>query len=268
MLFQTRFLPLILLAVLLGSSLSLVAQTLLLTPGDVVRVSVFGQPDLTTTARISGDGRITFPLIGDVTIGGLPPDEAEANIEQLLADGGFVRNAQVTIFIEERSQASANSVTILGQVDRSGTYPLADISTEGVQTVVDLLAMAGGTNENAADHLLLIKKEGDERTQIRVDLVELIRQGKLEANYSLNGGDIILVPPMDVFYIYGQVHRPGRYRLERDMTVMQAVSVAGGLTEFGRESDIQLKRRGRKGIQSLRARITDELRPDDVIYVD
>jgi len=237
----------------------------LLGAGDVIKITVYGQSDLTTVTRIRGDGKISFPLIGDVKIGDMSTTEAERRIATLLERRGYVTNAQVGIFVEQRIQTAANSVTIIGQIARPGKYPVQEASVEGVYTLVDLLAVAGGTNVNAADHLLLIKKQGKQR-KIKVDLVALLRNGELKNNYTLDGGDIVLVPEMDVFYIYGQVNRPGRYRLERSMTVMQAISVAGGVTSRGSESSVWLKRRDKGEIKSFNVDLTDELQVDDVIY--
>ncbi len=243
------------------------AASSIMSPGDVVRISVYGLPDLGTTTRVSQDGRITFPLIGDVIIGGLTTAEAERDIAIKLDRGGFVKNAQVSVFVEERSEALASSVTILGQVQRSGKYPLQEDSVDGVRTLVDLLAAAGGPGSNAADHLLLLRKQGDERRKVRVDLVALLRDGDMDTDITLTDKDIVVVPEMEVFYIYGQVQRPGRYRLERNMTVMQALSVASGVTDRGSENGVVLNRRGDKGMQTIKSELDGELKPNDVIYV-
>ena len=238
-----------------------------LAPGDVVRISVYDNPDLTTIVRIASNGRITFPLVGDVNLGGLTSGQAERTISQLLDKGGFVRNAQVSVFVEERTEAIGRSVTILGQVRNSGRFPLQEDSIEGVSSLVDLLAVAGGITDTAADHLYLIREQGKTKRKIQVDLVELLRMGDISANLFLVDGDIVLVPEMEVFYIYGQVQRPGRYRLERDMTVMQAVSVASGITATGTEKGIVVNRRTDSGMRALQSNMTDQLQSDDVIYV-
>jgi len=263
-----QFLSLILLlGTLIYGGQQAIAQAFSLGAGDVIRITVYGQPDLATTSRIAETGKINFPLIGDVTIGGLSTAQAERNIAKLLNDRGLVRNAQVSIFLEQRRQTLTNSVTILGQVARPGKYSLQEVSGEGVQTLIDLLAIAGGTNANAADYLIVVKKEGDGHKRIRVDLVALLREGELKYNYSLGGGDVVLVPEMEVFYIYGQVEKPGRYRLEPDMTVMHALSVASGVTDRGSEKGLLLKRRGKGGMKSSGAGLTDKLQAGDVIYV-
>jgi polysaccharide export outer membrane protein len=264
---NTLFLYVLLVFSLVGR-LALAGDATLLGAGDVVKITVYGQPDLTTVTRIAESNKITFPLIGDVTIGGLSTANAENKIGRMLTSRGFVKNAQVNIFVEQRLQTRANTVTILGQVDRPGKYSLESPTVEGVQTLVDLLAASGGTGEFAADYLMLIKKSGKKEKKIRVDLIELLQEGEFEKNnYKLEGGDVVFVPEMDVFYIYGQVQRPGRYRLVRDMTVMQALSVGGGITDRGSEKGIQIKRRVKGSTSTRDAKPTDRLFKDDVIYV-
>lgn len=127
-----QFLSLILLLVtLIYGGQQAIAQAFSLGAGDVIRITVYGQPDLATTSRIAETGQINFPLIGDVTIGGLSTAQAERNIAKLLNDRGLVRNAQVSIFLEQRRQTLTNSVTILGQVARPGKYSLQEVSGEG-----------------------------------------------------------------------------------------------------------------------------------------
>lgn len=243
-------------------------DTSLLGAGDVVRITVYGQPDMTTVVRIAETNNISFPLIGDVVIGGLSAAVAENKIARLLSSKGFVKNAQVNIFVEQRLQTLNNTVTILGKVARPGKYPLQSATAEGVQTLIDLIASAGGATESAASHVFLVKMQGDVPEKIRVDLIGILGEGSFkQSNHRLEGGDIVFVPEMDVFYIYGQVQRPGRYRLERGMTVMQALSVGGGITERGSEKGIQIKRRVEGAMTTLDVKPVDELLKDDVIYV-
>lgn len=239
----------------------------LLGPGDVVRTTVFGMPDLSGVMRIGEDGRISFPLIGEVMLGGLSPGQAEEKIATLLADGGYVRNPQVNLFIEQRQRTLENSVLILGQVVKPGKYPLHGVSEEGVETLVDLLAVAGGTNGEASDRVLLLRRDGENVHRMHIDLMTLLAHGELQQNVGLIGGDIVFVPETEVFYIFGQVQNPGRYRLERDMSVMQAISVGGGIGPLGSERGIRLKRRVDDDVRTYTVGLDDELRPNDVVYV-
>ncbi len=235
----------------------------LLGVGDVVRITVYGQPDLTTVTRIGTNGIITFPLVGDLPVNGLSTTEAERELAGLLELRGIVRNAQINVFVQERGKAIAN-VTIIGEISRSGLYPLGDdTNTEGITTLVGLLAAAGGPTENASDQLFIIR--GDRR--IAVDLFRLLRFGEMESNVALSNRDVVLIPQMDVFYAYGQVVRPGRYRLERNMTVMQGLAVASGITDRGSDSRISASRRVDGKVVTGRVELADQLSPNDVIYV-
>lgn len=241
--------------------------TATIAPGDVLKISVYGNPDLATVTRVMPNGTITFPLIGQVTVGNRTPAQAEQSIADRLNRGGYVRNAAVSVFVQERSPVSTSSVTLLGQVVRSGTYTLDRESPEAVSNLVTLLAKAGGTTDNAADYCYLIRDENGQPRKTRVDLVDLLRNGNVKANLQLSNGDIVLVPEMDVFYIYGEVQKPGRYKLERDMTVMQGLSVASGMTPRGSVRGIVLNRLAGNAMTSLGTNLEDRLQPNDVLYV-
>lgn len=246
-----------------------VAQEVRLGPGDVVTISVYGQEDLNTRVRISSDGKISFPLAGQVQIAGLLPIEAEAEIARRLSQGNFVENPQVNVFVEERVTTVSEMVTILGMVKQPGRFPVESASGEGAGTVIGLIALAGGLLNDAADYLILTRETGGKQQSLQVDLLDVLKAGDLTQNYDLMAGDIVFVPRMDVFYIFGEVERPGSYRLERDMTVMQAISVGGGLTQYANEKDLAIKRRGNDGqMMDIRVGMTDLLQPDDVLTVD
>ena len=264
---RTKAFAFALLAVLLASA-GVSAQDVRLGGGDLLRISVFGQKDLDTVTRVTNEGNISFPLIGEVQVSGLTTREAETAIGQRLSQGNFVRNPQVTIFIEERQTAERDTVTILGQVARPGRFAAEPYGAGGAESLLGLIALAGGIADDAADYLILTRDMEGKKDTRRVDLVALLNQGDVRQNYELKGGDIVFVPRMDVFYAYGEVEKPGRYRLERNMTVMQAISVSGGMTQFGTEKNISVKRRDEKGnMRDLRVKLTDTLQPDDVVHV-
>ncbi len=238
-----------------------------LSPGDLVKISVYGNPDLTTLTRVLPNGTITFPLIGAVAVGGFSQAHAEEIIAGKLRDGGFVKNAAVTMFIQERSAVPNASVTVLGQVLHSGTYSLDPDTAGSVSTLVTLLAKAGGTTDKAADHCYLVRKENGQPKRQRVDLIDLIGNGNIKADIALVNNDVILVPEMEVFYIYGEVQHPGRYQLDRDMTVMQGLSVASGLTPRGSIKGIELSRQVGGEIKTFKSNLDDRMQPNDVVYV-
>ena len=236
-------------------------------PGDLLKISVYGNPDLTTLTRVLPNGTITFPLIGVVAVGGFSQAHAEETIASKLRDGGFVKNAAVTIFVQERSEVPNSIVTLLGQVVHSGTYTLDPETAGSVSTLVQLLAKAGGTTDKAADHLFLVRKENGQPHRQRVDLVDLVNNGNIKADIALINGDVVLVPEMDVFYIYGEVQHPGRYQLDRDMTVMQGLSVASGLTPRGSLKGIELNRLVGSEMKTYKSNLDDRMQPNDVVFV-
>lgn len=239
-------------------------------PGDLVRVTVYGQPDLTTLARVGANNTISFPFIGQVVVGGVSTAEAQANIARELDRQGIVRNPQVNVLVETEGSLSGDYVTILGHVKAPGRYPLGDQSDLATNTLLDLIAVAGGTTESAHSRVVVFRSGGGESgpERIEVDIEELMQSGNLaETNLELSRGDVVMVPENDVFYIYGQVGRPGRYPLEKNMLVMHAISVGGGVTERGNEGAIAVTRLEDGKRRQMNAKLEDPIRPGDVIYV-
>lgn len=229
--------------------------------GDVVKITVYNNPDLTTEAEISQNGSISFPLVGEVRIGGLSRSAAEKAIAESLGKGGFVPNAHVNMLVlQYRSQ----QVSVIGEVNKPGKYPINQMVT-----LTDLIALAGGISPKGGNLVQIIKKDGNGRTaQYEVDFKSVLSGGNPEKNVRIDSEDIIYVPPAPVFYIYGEVRQPGAYPLTADMTVRQALSLGGGLTVRGSERGIQIDRKGPNGqVSTRRARLTDRVRPDDVVQV-
>lgn len=228
--------------------------------GDTVNITVYEQPDLTTTARISqDDGTITFPLLGEVAIAGLSPEDAGRKIEKLLREGGYLRAPQVNLSVQEfRSQ----KIPVMGQVNKPGEYLL-----RGESRVADLITQAGGLQEDAADIIVVVKKENGGSVRHEIDLLRFY-EGDMSQNIRVSAGDFILIPKMDAFYIHGEVKRPGSYRLERGMNLMQALSVGGGITGRGSLRGIKVTRRLPDGsTEKVGLELTDTLQADDVVYV-
>lgn len=233
---------------------------ILLGPGDVLRISVFEQPDLSLEVRVSESGTITYPLIGEVRVGGETPAAAERKIASMLESGGFLKNPHVNIIV---AQLQSQQVSVLGQVNRPGRYPL-----DSAKSLADVLALSGGIAPDGGDIVNLIRKVDGESKREVIDFAEMMRNGDLGKNIQVSGGDIVYVDRAPRFYIYGEVQRPSQYRLEHNMTVIQALSVGGGLTLRGTERGIKIKRRDEKGvIQVINGKHDDLIFPDDVIYV-
>lgn len=236
------------------------ASDVVLGTGDVLKASVYGNPDLATEARVSEAGTITFPLLGQVNLGGLTIPAAEKKIGGLLVSGGFLRKAQVSIIV---TLLQSQQISVLGQVNRPGRYPV-----DGKRSVMDMLALAGGMNPEGGDTISLIRTRNGATSKDVIDVIEMIRDGNLKRDFDLAPNDVIYVERAPRFYIYGEVQHPGAFRLERGMTVQQALSVGGGLTPRGTERGLRVKRRDGNGEpQIIKVRHDDILHRDDVVYV-
>jgi polysaccharide export outer membrane protein len=248
-------------ALLLGAACSLAnAEDVLLGPSDVVKITVYGNPDLSLETRISHSGTISFPLVGQVAVGGLAVSAAETKLAGLLVSGGFVKKPQVNILV---TSPQGQLVSVLGQVNKPGRYPV-----DGKQGLVDILALAGGVLPDGGDIVYLIRERNGASTKETVDLVKMMRAGDLKLNLDLVTGDVVYVERAPRFYIYGEVQKPGAYRLESNMTVQQVLSLGGGLTTRGTERGMRIKRRDGAGkVSEIAANQGDVVQVDDVIYV-
>jgi len=237
------------------------AQRDALGPGDSLRVTVFRYPDLTTEARVSDKGTIVFPLIGEVQVGGLTADAVGTRIAQRLRDGKFLINPQVSV---AALQLRSRQVSVLGDVARPGRYPLEDSSAK----VTDILAMAGGLGPLADDTITVMSNQGGKTIKTEVNLPSVMRSAQMEKNIDIRNGDTVFVPRAPVFYIYGEVQRGGVYKLENNMSIMQAISVGGGITLRGSDRRLQVRRRTPEGEwREYSAQLSDLVQADDVIYV-
>lgn len=229
-------------------------------PGDVLRIQVFQNPDLTTETRVSENGYITYPLIGSIDVGGLDIAAAEKKIADALKSGGFIRQPQVNIVL---LQMRGNQVSVFGQVNRPGRFPLDTLSR-----VSDMLALAGGATPNGDDVAIVSGMRNGKPFRKVIDIPALYLHEKSDEDIILAGGDVIYVHRAPVFYIYGEAQRPGSYRIERGMTVMQALAQGGGPTTRGTEWWLRLHRKNADGtVEKLSPEMTDAVQPNDIIYV-
>lgn len=229
-------------------------------PGDVVRITVFQNPDLTTEARVSEAGLISFPLLGSAEVGGKTAAGGERLIEKALRDGGFVLQPQVSIL---PVQMRGNQVSVIGMVGRPGRYPLETANLR----LSDILATAGGIAANGADTVVLVGVRNGKSIRREIDLPALYLKGS-DNDVALAGGDVLYVHRAPNFYIYGEVQRPGAYRLERNMSVMQALATGGGINQRGTMRGLEIRRRDDAGrLEILEPSLEDVLLPDDVIFV-
>jgi polysaccharide export outer membrane protein len=229
--------------------------------GDAIRVLVFQNPDLSMETRLSENGVITYPLIGAVDLNGLSVAAAESKISNALQSGGFLQKPQVTITLV---QVRNNQISVLGQVAKPGRFPLDTAGTR----VTDMLANAGGVIASGDDFAILTGNRNGQPMRELIDIPAIFLQGNADKDTVLQGGDTIYVHRAAVFYIYGEAQRSGAYRIERDMTVMQAMAQGGGPTNRGSEKRLRLHRKGADGVmQQIEPKLSDTILPNDVLYI-
>jgi len=236
------------------------AQQYLIGTGDILRVSVFKNPDLSLDARVSEAGTLNYPLIGSVPVAGLTLSAAEKKIADLLKEGGFVLNPQVNILI---TQALGGLVSVIGEVRTPGRYSIENAGGH----LSGVLAVAGGIAATGSDIVIVEGMRSGKPFRREIDVVTM-SLGNAGDDIVLAGGDTLFVNRAPLFYIYGQVQRPGQLRLERSMTVMQALAAGGGVTGKGTSRGILRVRRDASGkVKEESVSLNDDVRDQDVIYV-
>ena len=235
-------------------------QDYLLGPGDVIRISVYDHPDLAAEARVSERGTIQFPLLGEVQVRGRTANEAADQLTKLMIDGGFVKQPQVSVMV---AQFRSQQISVLGYVARPGKFPVEQASNVG-----DMIALAGGTLPSAADIAILTHAQDNGVSRQTLNLTALFGNADASQNPEVSNGDVIYVPRESRFYISGEVQHAGTYRIEGNMTVRQALAVAGGLTMRGTDNRLKINRRDDKGVvKSIRVKLDDLVQADDVINI-
>ena len=229
--------------------------------GDAVRISVYQNPDLTLEARIGEAGVVSYPLLGNIKIGGMSVSAAEALIAEGLSSRNFVRTPQVNLLV---TQVRGNQASVLGQVNHPGRFPIEATDLR----LSDLLSLAGGISVSGADEVVLVGSRSGQRIRKEIDVDNIFRSADGQDDMLVLNGDVVYVKRAPIAYIYGEVQRPGPMRLERGLTVIQALATGGGLTARGTEKGVRLHRKAPDGkLQVLQPVMDDVLRDGDVVYV-
>lgn len=231
-------------------------------PDDVLLITVYGHDDLKTETRVSADGKITFPLVGKVPASGKSSIALEEEIAVRLIQGGFLHDAQVNVKVLEHV---SQQVSVLGYVNKPGRYALHSNSS-----IVDLIAMAGGIDNNLGDNVVIVTRviDGKQYSQ-ELNLRDYVENPGSLPPFLMQRGDVVYVPKVPMFYIYGEVQKPGAYRLEQDISVAKALSIAGGLTARGTKRGIIINRKNENGtLLETKATLSDSVLENDIIDVD
>ena len=271
--------------------------------GDLLKITVYDNPDLTTEARVSGDGRISFPLIGEVTVSDMKVANAEKTIARLL-ETGYIIKPQVNIFIAEYK---SKKVTVLGEVTKPGIVVL-----RGASTLLEVISDAGGITLNAGDSIVITRKiikpsserrllrpladkngkdenkekdaanailstlidkndknenKNNDELNVIVDTKRLFEDGDVTVNVPVQAGDSVYVPKAAFVYVNGEVKTPGVYKITKGLTVLKAITIAGGFTIKASEGRTRIIRKTEKGEAKIKAKFDDLVMPDDIIMV-
>jgi len=228
--------------------------------GDGIRISVFQNPNLTLETRVSEDGTISYPMIGRVRVGGMTLSAAEQVIAKGLQEGNYINEPQVSIL---PLQIRSSQVSVLGLVNRAGRFPLETFNTR----VSEMIAIAGGVSSTGADLAILTGERAGKPFRKEIDIPALFLGKGLDDDVTVAGGDVIYVHRAPMFYVYGEVNRPGSYRIERGMTLRQALVQGGGPTARGTERALRLWRGTGQQVEVRSPRLDDLVQPDDVLQV-
>jgi len=243
------------------------SSSLKLGPGDLLDVSVYNVPELTTKARVGNSGDVYLPLIDYVHVGDLTVEEAQALIQKRLEDGGFVRGPHVTIFVDE---SASQGVTILGEVMKPGIYPVL-----GERKLYDLISAAGGFSATAGRKVSIIRQHST-AAPITVTLPRNLADD-LQDNIEIMPGDTITVPRAPIIYVVGDVGHPAGFLIDNgSLTVLQALALAGGTNRTAKIGGARIIRKGPTGMtetrlplkKMLEAKAPDiTLQADDILFV-
>jgi polysaccharide export outer membrane protein len=229
-------------------------------------LNVYNVPELTTKARVSNTGDVYLPLVDYVHVADMSQEEAQAVIEKRLEEGGFVRNPHVTIFVDE---ANSQGVTVLGEVAKPGIYP-----DPADRKLYEVISLAGGFTASAARKIAVIRR--GQADAIHVDLPRNLTDD-LSRNIDVLPGDTINIPRAPIIYVVGDVGRPSGLLVDNgQLTVLQALALAGGTNRTAKMGGARIIRKGPTGMtetrvklkQMLEAKTPDvTLQADDILFI-
>ncbi len=240
---------------------------------DLLEIKVLGEDKLSTTVRVSEEGKITFPYLGEIQVDGLTSAELEKKLSRLLEEK-YIINPQVKVTIKE---FRSKRVSILGAISKQGSYELL-----GRTTLLEVLAEAGGLARDAGKEIIIIRQQADgSNISLKIPVEDLMQKGDAKLNVVLEPNDIINIPVDQVvqIYVYGQVKNPGAIQVLRSNipTLVRAIAQAGGFTERAAKGSVVIRRKDAKGNEKeIKVNVKDiqknkakdiQLQPDDIVYV-
>lgn len=256
-----RLLRTILFLIWLFPSFSLLAQEYTIGEGDVLDIRVYENDDLAATVRVSSNSNIRVPLLGEISVKNLTVSQIASKIEDLYRDGYLV-NPQVDVFVKEHRSKKA---IILGQVRNPGQYEI-----RGRVTILEFISTAGGLTTDAGGTATIkrMSPSGENKDQIVLDLEKLIKKGDVALNILVQDNDSIYISKAKTYYVSGEVVKPNQYVYEQDLTVIKAITMAGGFSKIAAKEKVQIIRliKGEKKVLE-KVNMDEPVLPDDVIVV-
>lgn len=212
---------------------STLAENYRVGPGDVLKIDVYDHKDLQKTVRVSNNGSIAIPFIGQVHVEEMTIPEVTTTLTRLLADG-YIINPQVNIFIEEFRSKKA---IILGFVNKPGIAEL-----RGATTFLEIVSQSGGLSKDAGDTATIKRMVAGRQKVIIVNIKSMVEGGDLSQNIPIEDGDTIYVSKGGMCYVTGEVDNPDTYPCDKETTVLKLIAQAGGFTGKASKSSVRIVR--------------------------
>jgi polysaccharide biosynthesis/export protein len=224
-----------------SSSHLLAGSNVKLSNGDLIEITVFGIPDLSTKTRISGSGDVYFPLIDYVHVAGLTTDEAQELIQKRLEDGGFVHGPHVSIFVDE---SASQAITMVGEVNHPGPYPAI-----GERRLFDMISAAGGLTDRAGRNVTI--EHRNDPNPVVVQLSSNLAEDTKD-NIEVEPGDTIIVSRAGIIYVVGDVGHPSGFSIDdNSLSVLKALALAGGSTRTSALGKTRIIRQTPDGLKEI-----------------
>lgn len=243
-------------------------------PKDLLEVTALGVAEIQKlVVRVSEDGRVALPLVGEVDVNNLTQSEVERKLVRILGEK-YLINPQVTVFILEYKSKRVN---VLGAVEKPGPYELL-----GRQTLMSIISQAGGMTRDAGNEIIVLRQLADgSAISIRISIDDLFVKGDAKLNLALEPNDIVNIPVDKVvtIYVFGQVKNPGALQVKKSSlpSLTQAIAQAGGFSDRAARGSIRIRRKTASGQEIeikvnardiLKGKIKDiPLMENDTVYV-
>jgi polysaccharide biosynthesis/export protein len=211
-------------------------DTLLISPGDILHISILDMPEMEQRVRVTDSGMVPIQGVGEVKVVPMTPSEAATTIHDRFISAKFLNHPQVSVVVD---QYVTQNVTLIGEVKTPGSYPVAT-----PRPILDVIALGGGLDP-VADRNILIERQGDREHPISYTLNNDAQQA-IRDQVMVYPGDTVVVPKAGIVYVLGDVYRPGGYAMSNNqsqLTLLEVLTIAGGPTKTARLGQVRLLRK-------------------------